>query len=307
MKVETLLVILALAACTATAHDLTMFYCGFGGNFCGQSTTDDVHPKTSIVILAFVNTQPDGSVIADDANFPVSLIQSWHASGKKVAISVGGQNGNWPNVFATPTSVSNFVASLVQIVDTYGLDGVDLDIENYLATPRTVANMILELRANLATGKLIIVSPEDVTVMQEFGVPDPDASTGYYNYFVPIIKLADHAIDYYQPQAYNNWYEEPNGSLQYIQNVYLNWRNLQGMMTWESPIPNFSGVDGNKLLIGLEASNTAGGANYYITPDIIAAFKQWLLDNNYPLKGFMMWDSHWDEQNGFLISTACTA
>ena len=66
--------------------------------------------------------------------------------------------------------------------------------------------MILALRNALGPNKLIIISPEDVTVMQEFGVPNPDAQTGYYNYFVPIIQLADSAIDYYQPQAYNNWY-----------------------------------------------------------------------------------------------------
>jgi chitinase len=81
------------------------------------------------------------------------------------------------------------------------------------------------------------------------------------------------------------------------------------MVTWAKPIDStlFSGVDGNKLLIGLEASTTAGGSNYYITPEEVGAFKDWLKANGYPLKGFMMWDSHWDALNGFLISTACAA
>lgn len=254
MKTTSLVALLLLVAIASATYDVSMFYCGFGANFCGQSTDDDVNPKTRTVILAFVNTQPDGSVIADDANFPTALISKWKNSGKRVVISVGGQNGNWPNVFASATSTNNFIAALANIVVTYGLDGVDLDIENYLATPRTVANMILALRTALGPNKLIIVSPEDVTVMQEFGVPDPDSVSGYYNYFVNIIKLADQAISYYQPQAYNNWYEEPAGTLSYLQNVYLNWRNLQGMMTWAKPIANFTGVDGNKLLIGVEAS-----------------------------------------------------
>jgi chitinase len=269
MKLTSVLLLL-LAVSLVQTYDLSMFYCGFGGNFCGQSTDDDVHPKTTTVILAFVNTQPDGSVIADDANFPTDLISKWHSAGKKVVISVGGQNGNWPNVFASSAATANFINALNEIVKKYNLDGVDLDIENYLATPRTVANMILALRDALGQDKLIIVSPEDVTVMQEFGVPNPDAQTGYYNYFVPIIQLADSAIDYYQPQAYNNWYEVTAGSVDYLKNVYLNWRNLQGLMTWAKPIPNFSGVAGEKLLMGVEASTTAGGSNYYITPDIIA-------------------------------------
>lgn len=47
------------------SHVLSMFYCGFGSDYCGQSKTDDVNPKSAIVILAFVNTQSDGSVIMD--------------------------------------------------------------------------------------------------------------------------------------------------------------------------------------------------------------------------------------------------
>lgn len=302
-----LCLLITLGIFTASAYDLSMFYCGFGGNFCGQSTDDDVHPKTTTVILAFVNTQPDGSVLADDANFPTTLINKWHASGKKVIISVGGQNGNWPNVFANSTTTANFIAALKGIVDKYNLDGVDLDIENYLATPRTVANMIINLRATLGTSKLIIVSPEDVTIFQEFGVPSPDASTGYYNYFVPIIQLADHAIDFYQPQAYNNYFHMTAGTAAYFQDVYLNWRNLQGLVSWGKPIDNFTGVDGNKLLMGMLASNVAGGANYYANASEINNFKAWLTANNYPLRGFMMWDSHWDQLNNFTVSNACTA
>jgi chitinase len=138
-------------------------------------------------------------------------------------------------------------------------------------------------------------------------VPNPDASTGYYNYFVPIIKLADSAIDFYQPQAYNNYFHMPAGSVQYFQDVYLNWRNLQGLVSWGKPIPDFTGVAGEKLLMGLLASTSAGGANYYATPEVIAEFKAWLAANNYPLRGFMMWDSHWDSLNKFLISDACTS
>lgn len=302
-----LCLLITLAIFTASAYDLSMFYCGFGGNFCGQSTTDDVHPKTTTVILAFVNTQTDGSVLADDANFPIDLIAKWHASGKKVIISVGGQNGNWPNVFASPANTANFISALQGIVDKYNLDGVDLDIENYLATPRTVANMIISLRASLGTSKLIIVSPEDVTVFQEFGVPDPDSATGYYNYFVPIITLADHAIDFYQPQAYNNYFHKTPGTVEYLQDVYLNWRNFQGLVSWGKPIANWTGVAGEKLLMGVLASPVAGGSNYYNDASVIQAFRDWLAANNYPLRGFMMWDSHWDELNGNIVSNACTA
>lgn len=288
-----------------TQPALSMFYCGFGGDFCGQSTVDDVNTAATNVILAFVNTNTDGSVILDEADFPQAEYDVWKKAGKNVIISVGGQNGNWAYIFATQTSVDNFVTSLANIVSKHNLDGVDLDIESYMATPRTVANMIIQLKKALI-GKLLIVSPECVAVYQGVADYSPDTAGQAYNYFVNIIRLADDSIDYYQPQAYNNWYDVAGGSLDYIKDVYLNWRNLPGVLSWEQPLPNFSGVAGEKLLIGVLASTSAGGASYYYTPDIITQFRQWLTDNNYPLKGFMIWDSHWDALNGFATSNACT-
>lgn len=270
MKITSIVVLLAVLLLSTKAYDLSMFYCGFGGDFCGQSTADDVNPGASFIILAFVNTNADGSVTIDDANFPTALVNSWQSKGKKVIISVGGQNGNWGNVFASSTSISNFIASVSSILSQYNLDGVDLDIESYMATPFTVANAIIQLKAAIGT-KLIIVSPEDVAVYQGTTVPDENTGGNCFNYFVPIINRADSAIDYYQPQAYNNWYDgEVGGSLRYLQDVYENWRNLQGTGQWDTPLPNFSGVNGNKLLIGLLASPSAGVAGYYSTPGTIS-------------------------------------
>ncbi len=184
---------------------LSIFYCGFGGDYCGQSNTDDVNPAATIVILAFANTQADGSVKVDEANFPQAPFNSWKASGKKVLISVGGQNGNWNYVFASSSSIDKFVSSLSSVVQRLNLDGVDLDIESFDASPKTVANTIIKLKTALGS-RLLVVSPQCGCVYQCVSVPNVDTGGNYYNYFVPIIRLADAYIDYYQPQAYNDWY-----------------------------------------------------------------------------------------------------
>lgn len=82
---------------------------------------------------------------------------------------------------------------------------------------------------------------------------------------------------------------------------------MKGLSPWTNPLPNFSGVKGEKLLMGVLASTSAGGAAYYTQPSTISNFRKYLADNKYPLAGFMMWDSHWDQLNNFQISNACTA
>ena len=64
----------------------------------------------------------------DEDHFPAQQVKAWKQNGKKVVLSVGGQNGNWAYVFASQESRANFIASLVSYVSRFKLDGVDLDI-----------------------------------------------------------------------------------------------------------------------------------------------------------------------------------
>ena len=145
-----------------------------------------------------------------------------------------------------------------------------------------------------------------MTVYQGVGVPGPDQGGSPWNFYVPVINLADAYIDYYQVQAFNNWYDGfAGGSLGYYQDVYLNWRNKQGYSPVGRPIPGFDGVRGEKLIMGLLASDKAGIPDYYGSPETIRQFKSWLRDTGYGLAGFMLWDSNWDKQNSFAISNAC--
>ena len=164
--------------------------------------------------------------------------------------------------------------------------------------------MLIKLRTYIGD-KLIIVSPECVAVFQGVADYPADVAGQAFNYFVNVIRLADHVIDLYQPQAYNNWYGATGGSLDFLKNVYLNWRNFKGIGQWDAPIPNFTGVAGEKLMMGVLASTRAGVSSYYSQSQTITDFRQWLGENNYPMRGFMMWDSNWDKLNGFVISDAC--
>jgi hypothetical protein len=60
-----LIVLLICLFSSTTAFKNAIFYCGFSGDFCGQSRINDVHPSIDTIILAFANTLPDGKVIVD--------------------------------------------------------------------------------------------------------------------------------------------------------------------------------------------------------------------------------------------------
>lgn len=64
-KTSLVLTILALLLTSVHAYSNAMFYCGFSGDFCGQSRINDVHPSIDTIILAFANTHPDGHIIID--------------------------------------------------------------------------------------------------------------------------------------------------------------------------------------------------------------------------------------------------
>lgn len=103
-------------------------------------------------------------------------------------------------------------------------------------------------------------------------------------------------------QAYNNWYDGLQaGSLSYLQDIYLQWSNLpSSFCSGCSPIPNFTGVPSNKLVMGIPASPTAGTGSPLATT--IDSFMNWQITNNYTIRGWMMWDSHWDSLNAFNLS-----
>lgn len=280
---------------------LSIFWCGFGGDFCGQSTGDDVNPSATHVILAFANSNPDGSITVDSANWPTALIKSWQAKGKKVIISVGGQNGHWDPILDNPT---NFVKSAKAILDKYNLDGLDLDIEGYHRPPQAFSLTINLLRNAIGNSKQIIVSPENVTVYQGVGAFSADKVGGAFNYMVPVIKASIDQIDYVQPQYYNNWYDTNVASADYLVNGYLQWLNkagTHGTQPFDKSV--YPGVPAHKLILGVLASTSAGMSAFYAQPSMVGdAFSILRSQHGVDVGGIMMWDSNWDKLNNYIVS-----
>lgn len=68
---------LLLLIVSTTQLPLAQYYCGFSGDYCGQSSSDDTNAKSSLIVLAFANIASNGSIIVDSANFPCSEVSTW--------------------------------------------------------------------------------------------------------------------------------------------------------------------------------------------------------------------------------------
>jgi chitinase len=307
-----ILLVVGLLGCVSAAPNiLSVAYCGFGGNYCGESINDDVYSRATHVLLAYAVVTPNGAVSVDADHFPKNEVNNWRNTGKKIWLSVGGPNNQWINAFSSESNRQTFLSTLTNAVRVYNIDGVDLDLEDFfIATPNQLATTLNDLRRMLnALGrKYISVSVDCIDVYQGSPVPSPDESGKEFNFMVPVIRLADSAIDFYNVKAYSNWYDGyDHNTVTYLQDVYLNWRNLQGFCKGCLPIPDFKGVPASKLIMGVLASPDARAASEYKNPTTVRDFKTWLLSKGYDMYGFQVWNSYWDRVNGNQISQAVLA
>jgi chitinase len=130
------------------------------------SWTGDVNAvqygKLTHINYAFLLPNSDGSIQAiDNPTKLQSLVAKAHANNVKVLISVGGwMNGNpapFESIGGNAGYTSTFATNLVNFVNQYGLDGVDIDWEHPNAN---TANAYASLMQKLATemhsrGKLL--------------------------------------------------------------------------------------------------------------------------------------------------------
>ena len=152
------------------------------------------------VDLAFVNPGRDGSISVGGAlacapdgkgGANVSprslrrLVEAAHRAGAKVLVSVGGGvippcSGDWAQLLQ-PTTRGRIVAGLVRLIDEYGFDGLDMDLEGDLMTRIHKAGhytpFVAALSAQLrARGKLLTCA----TASYEGGMV-PDSSLPYFD------------------------------------------------------------------------------------------------------------------------------
>jgi chitinase len=297
----------------------------------------DISPQWDIVIATFA-APVKGSTSLLHFAAPAGLSEeSFKADvaylksrGKKILISLGG--GGEVVTLNTAEDRHNFISSVTSIVEKYGFDGIDLDIEtpSLLINPGdtdfrkpttpSIVNLIdamRELRAHFGPGFMISEVPEAAQTqagMQAYG--------GQFGSFLPVIYGTRDILSFVDAQDYNtpplealdgNYYFP--GRADY--HVALSEMLLRGFLVQGNAKAYFPPLPPEKVAIGLPATPTSA-RNYTEIPAVEDALRylvegkayagvyyQLRQPRGYPrFLGAMFWAINEDRRNNYQMSNA---
>ncbi|MEU8673709.1 glycoside hydrolase family 18 protein [Streptomyces sp. NPDC048560] len=219
-------------------------------------------------------------------------IRAKQAAGKNVIISVGGEKGSVAvNSDASATAFANSVYALIQ---EYGFNGVDIDLENGLnSTYMTKA--LRALSAKAGSGLVITMAPQTIDMQSTSG-----------EYFRTALNIKD-ILTVVNMQYYNS------GSMLGCDGKVYSQGSVD-FLTALACIQLEGGLDPSQVGLGVPAS-TRGAGSGYVSPSIVNAALDCLTkgtgcgsfkpSRTYPtLRGAMTWSTNWDATAGNAWSNA---
>ncbi|WP_328501426.1 glycoside hydrolase family 18 protein [Streptomyces sp. NBC_00457] len=261
--------------------------------------------------------------VESDADFKAA-IKAKQAAGKKVLISIGGQNGQVQ--LTTTAARDTFVSSVSKIIDEYGLDGLDIDFEGHslslnaddtdFKNPRTpvIVNLISAvktLKAKYGDDFVLTMAPETFFVQLGYqyygtgpwGGQDPRAGA-----YLPVIHALRDDLTLLHVQDYNS------GPIMGLDNQYHSMGGadfhiaMTDMLLTGFPVAGnasnvFPPLRPDQVAIGMPASVNAG--NGYVAPAEVVKTLDCLTKKSncgsyathgtWPaLRGLMTWSINWD-------------
>jgi chitinase len=269
--------------------------------------------------------------VEPEADF-VAAIKAKQAQGKKVLISIGGQNGQVQ--LTTAAARDRFVESVSAIIDRYGLDGLDIDFEGHslylnpgdtnLAAPTTpvIVNLISALKtlkSRYGAKFTLTMAPETFFVQlgYQFYGPGPNgAADNRSASYLPVIHAMRNDLTLLHVQDYNS------GPIKGLDDQYHTMGGhdfhvamtdmlLAGFPIMGNPANVFPPLRQDQVAIGLPASVNAGNG-FTSVAEVQKAFDCLARASNcgtyrprgvYPnLRGLMTWSINWDRYNGHEFS-----
>ncbi|MFJ3289455.1 chitinase [Streptomyces sp. NPDC086669] len=324
------------------AHALVGYLHASFANGSGYTRMADVPDSWDVIDLAFgePTSVTSGDIrfdrcpvtecpnVESDAEFKAA-IKAKQAAGKKVLISIGGQNGQVQ--LTTAAARDTFVSSVSKIIDEYGLDGLDIDFEGHslslnaddtdFRNPRTpvIVNLISALKtlkARYGDDFVLTMAPETFFVQLgyqyygtgKWGGQDPRAGA-----YLPVIHALRDDLTLLHVQDYNS------GPIMGLDNQYHSMGGadfhiaMTDMLLTGFPVAGdannvFPPLRPDQVAIGMPATPNAG--NGHVSPAEVTRTLDCLTKRTncgayatrgtWPeLRGLMTWSVNWDRFGGW--------
>ncbi|MEU5886433.1 glycoside hydrolase family 18 protein [Streptomyces sp. NPDC047461] len=282
-------------------HAVTGYWQNFDNGAKVQKISD-VQSQYDIIAVAFADaTTTPGAVTfnLDSAGLGGYTVDQFKAdiaakkaAGKKVIVSVGGERGTV--AVNDSTSAANFANSVYSLMQTYGFDGVDIDLENGLnATYMTQA--LRSLSSKAGSSLVITMAPQTI-----------DMQSTSNAYFQTALNVKD-ILTVVNMQYYNS------GSMLGCDGKVYSQGSVD-FLTALACIQLEGGLSPSQVGLGLPAS-TSGAGSGYVSPTVVnnaldcltkgTACGSFKPSRTYPdLRGAMTWSTNWDASAGNAWSNA---
>jgi len=259
----------------------------------------------------------------------IADVQTLQQRGTAVLISIGGANA--PIELDTLEEREDFVQTMIAIIDEYGFDGLDVDLEgssvildagdtDFLnpTTPKIVnlISALTEICDHYGPNFVLTAAPETQYVQGGYG-----NYGGAFGGYLPVIHALRDKWDFIHVQHYNTGSQfahtgSPNPADDLILSqatrdfsVAMAEMLIEGFPVGRNVNRYFPGLDASQVAIGLPATPAAAPAGGYLAPAATLQALDYLITgqasypnvyslrnpNGHPgLRGIMTWSINWD-------------
>lgn len=323
---------------------IATYWCGWGGNTSygnavgGQFETpglniDEISDIYNTIVISFIITENETEGITpalwlNESLYPKAelkqKISELRAKGKNIIFSIGGEKAH----FKLGTSLTNaqkdkFVNGIISIIEEYGANGYDLDVEASMMGGTDAAvfaeltkRIVDHFRVNKGMGKsfLLTMAPEWPYIIDNSGKLNEGS---WYGKFFKSYNVSD--ISYIMYQSYNQgptngfnyadkkdyWlaispikFGQNDSTMDYfcaaLVDIQVNYKEDATGLIYNKSLVDL-GIKPEQIVIGLPAANGASGNIAYVcTNDQLKNIVTILNSKNISFGGFMNWSADFD-------------